>query len=29
MLLIRERRFIDAFDWCFGDNESVFNQIKK
>ena len=24
----RERRLIDAFDWCFGDDESVFNKIK-
>ena len=24
----RERKLIDAFDWCFGDNESIFNQIK-
>ena len=24
----RERKLVDAFDWCFGDNESVFNQIK-
>ncbi len=24
----RERKIIDPFDWCFGDNESIFNQIK-